>query len=116
MFGESHEHMLSADSTEVDELTVGSLTLRCSDRTVCCHGRAAQLSPKELALLELLMAHRGKVYTRAALFEQLYGAGSERSDKVIEVVMSTLRTKLAQLGADELIETRRGYGYVVPLN
>lgn len=116
MFGESQEHMVSADSTEAEGITVAGLTLRCSDRTVYHRGRAAQLSPKEWALLELLLAHRGKVYTRAALFEQLYGAGSERSDKVIEVVMSTLRTKLAQLGADDLIETRRGYGYVVPLN
>lgn len=116
MLGESHDNLLPADQAESDALTVGGLTLRCSDRAVYFHGRSAQLSPKELALLELLMAHRGKVYTRAALFEQLYGASSERSDKVIEVVMSTLRTKLALLGAVDLIETRRGYGYIVPLN
>ncbi|MFO1496651.1 MAG: response regulator transcription factor [Lysobacterales bacterium] len=116
MFDQAHENAMPTDSSDAGELTIGALTLRSGERTVYCRGRVAQLSPKEVALLELLMAHRGRVYTRAALFEQLYGSGSERSDKVIEVVMSTLRTKLAQLGADELIETRRGYGYVVPLN
>ena len=39
---------------------------------------------------------------------------SDASDKVIEALMSTLRTKLAQAGIPDLIETRRGFGYVVP--
>jgi len=32
----------------------------------------------------------------------------------VEVIVSTLRTKLAQQGMDDLIVTRRGFGYVVP--
>ena len=52
------------------------------------------LSPKEYALLEMLMSHRGRVLSRTALFEGLYDARSEASDKVIEVLISTLRTKL----------------------
>lgn len=71
------------------------------------------LSPKEYALLELLLAQRGRVLSRAALFEGLYDARSEASDKVIEVLLSTLRAKLAQVGVENLIETRRGFGYVV---
>lgn len=51
--------------------------------------------------------------TRAALFESLYDARSDASDKVIEVLVSTLRAKLARAGLSELIETRRGFGYLV---
>ena len=49
-----------------------------------------------------------------ALFERLYDGLSEASDRVVEVIVSTLRTKLASAGIRELIETRRGFGYRVP--
>jgi two-component system copper resistance phosphate regulon response regulator CusR len=49
-----------------------------------------------------------------AIFEQLYRSDSEASDSVIEALLSTLRGKLARAGVDHLIETRRGFGYVVP--
>ncbi|MBY4598973.1 response regulator transcription factor [bacterium BD-1] len=70
------------------------------------------LTPKEYALLEELVRHPGRVYSRPQLFERLYASDSEASDKVIEVLMSTLRTKLARGGLEDLIETRRGFGYV----
>jgi two-component system copper resistance phosphate regulon response regulator CusR len=53
------------------------------------------------------------VLSRPAIFEQLYASNSDASDKVIEALMSTLRAKLAQAGLPDLIETRRGFGYVV---
>ena len=59
-------------------------------------GEALALTPKEYALLETLCHERGRVMTRSALFERLYDARSESSDKVIEVLVSTLRAKLAQ--------------------
>ncbi len=71
------------------------------------------LTPKEYLLLETLLRNRGRVSTRVALFEALYDGRSEASDKVIEVLISTLRSKLAQAGIRDLIETRRGFGYVV---
>lgn len=39
--------------------------------------------------------------------------GVRATGDVIEVLVSTLRTKLAQAGVEEMIETRRGFGYVV---
>lgn len=77
-------------------------------------GQALALTPKEYALLEALCSERGRVFTRSALFERLYDARSESSDKVIEVLVSTLRAKLSRAGISNLVETRRGYGYVVP--
>jgi DNA-binding response OmpR family regulator len=51
--------------------------------------------------------------SRSAIFQQLYASDSDASDSVIEVLMSTLRSKLAAAGVEQLIETRRGFGYVV---
>ncbi len=72
-----------------------------------------QLSPKEYALLELLLRERGKVLSRPAIFDRLYDSASESSDKVVEVILSTLRGKLAKAGAPDPIHTRRGFGYVI---
>lgn len=95
-------------------LTCGELTLDTNARVASSRGAPLPLTPKEYALLETLLRHRGHSFTRAALFERLYDGLSDASDRVIEVVVSTLRTKLDQAGLPALIETRRGFGYRVP--
>lgn len=94
-------------------LRAGALEVDPRARLARVNGDLLALSPKEYALLETLMGHRGKVLARTDLFERLYDARSEASDKVIEVLVSTLRAKLARAGIHDLIETRRGFGYVV---
>ncbi|GAB4353584.1 MAG: two-component system response regulator PrmA [Immundisolibacter sp.] len=95
------------------QLTAGNLELDGVRRVARCAGRPLRLSPREYALLEALLRGRGRVLSRAMLFECLYGANAHASDKVIEVLMSSLRSKLAAAGWDRHIETRRGFGYVL---
>jgi DNA-binding response OmpR family regulator len=92
----------------------GELTLDTNARLASVRGAPLSLTPKEYALLETLLRHRGKSFTRTALFERLYDGLSDASDRVVEVIVSTLRTKLATAGIPTLIETRRGFGYRVP--
>jgi two-component system copper resistance phosphate regulon response regulator CusR len=87
------------------------VTLDTSRRTASGPLGPLSLTPKEYALLETLVQHPGRVYSRPQLFERLYASDSEASDKVIEVLMSTLRAKLSRGGLEDLIETRRGLGY-----
>ena len=94
-------------------LRVGVVEVDPRARQARTDSQPLALTPKEYALLETLCRERGHVFTRTALFERLYDARSESSDKVIEVLISTLRAKLARAGVHDLIETRRGYGYVV---
>lgn len=94
-------------------LAAGLLELDTLARMALCHGQPIALSPKEYALLELLLRERGRVLSRGTIFQRLYASNSDASDRVIEVLLSTLRTKLTQAGIDDLIETRRGFGYVI---
>jgi DNA-binding response OmpR family regulator len=96
------------------KLGCGDLILDTNARVASSHGAPLPLTPKEYALLETLLRHRGRSFTRAALFERLYDGRSAASDRVIEVVVSTLRTKLDRAGLPALIQTRRGFGYRVP--
>jgi len=95
------------------QLAAGNLELDSARRVARCAGRPLNLSPREYALLEVLLHSRGRVLSRAMLFERLYGADARASDKVIEVLMSGLRGKLAAAGWDGQIENRRGFGYVL---
>lgn len=78
------------------------------------NGAVLNTTPREFALLELLLRHRGRVFTRAAILERIAGSASEASDRSIEVVVFGLRRKLADAGCEGLVENRRGAGYLIP--
>ena len=92
----------------------GDLEVDPRSRTARWRANDLKLTPKEYGFLELLLRRRGAILSRAQIFEHLYDSRSDASDKVVEVIVSTLRTKLAQCGLGELIVTRRGFGYVLP--
>ena len=93
-------------------ITHGRLQLDTAARLARVDDAVLTLTPKEYGLLELLVRRKGHVLSRAAIFAQLYESDSMASDTVIEVLMSTLRAKLARADLQDLIETRRGFGYV----
>ncbi|MCD7100285.1 response regulator transcription factor [Stenotrophomonas sp. MMGLT7] len=95
-------------------LREGALELDMRSRSARWQGRELRLTPKEYGLLELLLRHKGHTLSRARIFEHLYDSRSDASDKVVEVIVSTLRTKLARHGIGDSIRTRRGFGYVFP--
>jgi two-component system OmpR family response regulator len=78
-------------------------------RTVTKRGEVVELSAKEYALLELLALHRGKLVTRSMIYEHIYGEEDDTLSNVVDVYVSNLRRKLGS----ELIETRRGQGYII---
>jgi two-component system copper resistance phosphate regulon response regulator CusR len=94
-------------------IVIGRMHLDTATQLARVDDTALTLTPKEYALLELLVRRKGHVLSRSTIFEQLYESDSTASDTVIEVLLSTLRAKLARAGLKDLIETRRGFGYVV---
>ncbi len=94
-------------------LTVGSLSLNLGSREVLVDGRNVHLTAKEYAVLELLTLRKGIVLTKEAFLNHLYGGMDEPEVKIIDVFICKLRKKLAQAGADDLIGTVWGRGYVL---
>jgi DNA-binding response OmpR family regulator len=95
-------------------LTLEGISLNPQARSVDVHGAALALTPREFALLELLMRHRGRVFARSDILDRLAGSDSGASDRSIEVLVFGLRRKLDQAGMSGLVETRRGAGYLIP--
>lgn len=76
---------------------------------VTLSGAAVDLSPREFAVLQLLLESCGKVISRRRLEETIYPWGNEVESNAIEVHIHHLRRKL---GSD-LIRTIRGVGYII---
>jgi len=91
-------------------VTVGEVTLDERQMKVSVRGVPVSLSPLEYRLVAYLLMHRGRVITQQELDENVYGHDETRDSNALEVLIGRVRRKL---GAD-LIETRRGFGYIVP--
>ncbi|WP_329742776.1 response regulator transcription factor [Dyella sp. A6] len=100
--------------TQPDIIEAGALSLNQSAHEATAHGQPIPLTPREFALLTLLLRHRGHVFSRVAILERLAGSDSEASDRSVEVLVHGLRRKLDAVDMDGLIETRRGAGYLIP--
>jgi two-component system, OmpR family, response regulator QseB len=91
------------------EIIHGDITLDPAAHSVSKAGIAIDISPREYAVLHLLLSNSGKVMSRSRLEEGLYSWDGEVESNAIEVYVHHLRKKL---GA-ELIRTIRGVGYII---
>ncbi|MFN4143133.1 response regulator [Aestuariivirga sp.] len=90
-------------------ISIGPVRLDPRSRLVTVEGVPANLTPLEFRLLNFLFHHRGRVVSQAELSENLYSHDSERESNAIEALVGRLRRKLKA----DIIETRRGFGYIV---
>lgn len=96
-----------------DERTVaGPLVLDAGTRAVTIEGRALSLTPSEFALLQVLMARPGRVFSRSDLIARVQGYDFEGYDRTIDSHIKNLRRKIAAHLPDEtIIRTVYGVGY-----
>ncbi len=105
--GQSH---LSTD----DVVTVGSLEVNFSTRTVMRNGALLKLSSREFALLGALVRSRGRPLSRAQLIDRAIGRDAEVTDRAVDVQIARLRRAIGERADDaELIKTVWGVGYVL---
>ena len=89
------------------------LLLNLDSHEVLVDGQPVHLTGKEYAILELLVLRKGMVLTKEAFLNHLYGGMDEPEMKIIDVFICKLRKKLANAGADNLIGTVWGRGYMI---
>jgi DNA-binding response OmpR family regulator len=96
-------------------LTLDTLTLDFSERSVCRSSRVLHLTPMEYRVLEYLLLRVGKVVSKTELLEHLYDFNWEKFSNVVEVFISGLRRKLDGGSDVKLLHTLRGHGYSLRL-
>ena len=91
-------------------LTVGETVLDYDKLTVFDGKSETALPPKEFLLLYKLLSYQGKIYTRAALMDEIWDMDSESDPHTVDVHINRLREKFGQNRDFEII-TVRGLGY-----
>ncbi len=100
-----------ADSTrEINGLRLNTITHEATRPGPDGQLASITLSAREWAVLEVLMARPGVIYSRAQIEDKLYGWKDEISSNAVEVFIHGLRRKLG----NAVIETVRGLGYRMP--
>ena len=93
-------------------IEVDSVRIDTARRSVEVDGAQAQLTYLEFELLRTLATNRGRVFTRKALLDQLWGGSEFRDPRTIDVHVRHLREKIERDPSEPaLIFTVRGAGY-----
>lgn len=74
-------------------------------------GQVLGMTAKELALLELLMRHPGRVFSRERILNTVWGVSEDPLTNVVDVYIRRLRSKIDEGRSVPLIHTLRGLGY-----
>ena len=90
---------------------VGDLTFDSATRAVTRGGQPVSLTRTEHSLLEHLLRHAGRVVTRGAIIEHLWGNDRSVEDNTLDAFVKSLRHKIDVGGLARLIHTVRGVGY-----
>lgn len=93
-------------------LTFGDLALNSSNRTLLKGGQPVELTHREFELLEYLMRNPRQLVTREQLLTHIWGWDYDGNANVVEVHLSSLRSKLQDQDR-KLIRTVRGAGYIL---
>lgn len=94
-------------------LTLGNVTLECSQYMLRASGNEMRLNNKEYQLMELLLRHPRQVFSSEHLMERIWGPDSKAETDVIWTYIGFLRRKLRQIDANVEIRTIRGAGYAL---
>jgi DNA-binding response OmpR family regulator len=93
-------------------LRIGPLLVDRATREVRWHEEPVALSPREFALLEVLVGRAGTVVTKDELLRAVWGDEQAATRNVVEVYVGYVRRKLEAVGAGTLVRTVRGHGYL----
>ncbi len=99
-------HRIAGD----DIVTAGDLVIDQANYSVSIDGRTLELTFKEYELLRFLVTHRGRVFTREALLNQVWGYDYYGGTRTVDVHIRRIRAKLGPEHED-LVETIRNVGY-----
>ncbi len=91
----------------------GDLSLNLLNATISYHNKTIELTKNEVKILFILIKRKGNLVSRQRIMEELWKDEMFVDDSTLSVNITRLRKKLNELGIKNMIETRRGLGYIV---
>ena len=99
--------------TQEPLLSAGPLTMDVERHTVAVSGTPVELTRREFDLLHHLLENKGRVLSREALLDSVWGFDFVGETNSVDVYIRFLRSKIDEAFDIKLIHTVRGVGYVI---
>ncbi|MCE2462989.1 MAG: response regulator transcription factor [Dehalococcoidia bacterium] len=100
------------EASDTEVIRAGSLELDQTSHAVRLKGQHLDLKPREFDLLALLMANKGRAYTRHQILDRVWGQDYIGDTRTVDVHVRWLREKIEpDPGSPKMIVTIRGVGY-----
>ncbi|WP_194189689.1 response regulator transcription factor [Clostridium chrysemydis] len=96
-----------------DKITYDDMTLDLSKGILVRGDKETELTKNEIKIISFLMQNRGEIVTREDLMEHLWSTDYFVDDNTLSVNVTRIRKKISELGLQNIIETRRGLGYIM---
>lgn len=97
----------------LEKIDAKDFVLNISKSTIEKNGKEIELTKNEFRILKYLVQNREKIVSREDIMECLWDSESFIDDNTLTVNIKRLRLKLGELGLEDLIETKRGQGYIL---
>ena len=108
------EAVLKRSKPEISHiLEYKGMKINLSKGTIDYDNQTVILTKNEIQIFSYLLERRGTVVTRDELMNYLWNTEAFIDDNTLTVNMARLRKKLEDLGFKDVIETRRGWGYII---
>ena len=100
------------EAAENGVLEAGDMKIERDNRRVTIAGKEINLTAREFEVLELLVLHPGKVYSRESLLKLVWGADYPGDVRTVDVHIRRLREKIEENPSDPgYVHTKWGVGY-----
>lgn len=104
---------LRHNGADEDKLRVDSLELDSKSLEVKRDNKTIQLTRQEFKLLEYLMNNKGRVLTREMILNRVWLYSQDIETRAVDVYIGYLRKKIDTNFKKKLIQSIRGFGYVI---
>lgn len=101
------------EKKESSEYQYKGVTFDVASGMISGGGKRQMLTRNEMLILGYLFKYQGKIVSRMKLIDYLWDHEIFIDDNTLSVNVTRLRAKLAGIGAEDFIETRRGLGYII---
>ena len=91
----------------------GDLLVNAADGSATLNGQKVELSRNENRILTVLLENKGKIVSRDTPMARLWETDDYVDENTLSVNVARLRKRLADVGAGDLIKTRKGMGYII---
>ena len=98
---------------EQDKIVEKDFIINLSNSTIIKYDKEIELTKNELKILKFLNEKRNKIVSREEIMDYLWESESFIDDNTLTVNITRLRNKLEELNLKELLETKRGQGYIL---